>query len=132
MQAGWCVPDTEGWRVEVWGDRGRLLLVDNSFGNLMSAQLFAGDARLLTYGARTTEEVRIDPALYAVPGTNTGDDQPRNFVAMDWMFSDMVKAIREGREGSPSFTEAAAVHRVVEAVERANQERRWVAMAEMG
>jgi predicted dehydrogenase len=132
LQAGWCVPDTEGWRVEIWGDRGRLLLVDNSFGNLMSAKLYAGDGRLLTYGARTTQEVAIDPALYAVPGTNTGDTQPRDFVAMDWMFSNMVAAIREGREGSPSFTEAAAVHRVVEAVERASAERRWLRMDEMG
>lgn len=132
LQAGWCVPDTEGWRVEVWGDRGRLLLVDNSFGNLMSAKLYAGDARLLTYGARTCEEVTIDPAYYAVPGTTTGATEPRDFVAMDWMFANMVEAIRQRREGSPSFTEAAAVHRVVEAVERANEERRWIRMSEMG
>jgi len=132
LQAGWCVPDTEGWRVEIWGDRGRLLLVDDSFGNLMSAKLYAGDARLLTYGARTCEEVAIDPAFYAVPGTTSGETGPRNFVAMDWMFASMVDAIRQGREGSPSFAEAAAVHRVVEAVERAAAERRTVTMAEMG
>ena len=132
LQAGWCVPDTEGWRVEIWGDKGRLLLVDNSFGNLLSAQLFAGDGRLLTYGARTCEEVAIDPAFYAVPGTIGGETEPRPFVAMDWMFSAMAQAIRDGTEGSPSFTEAAAVHRVVEAVELADRERRWVRMAEMG
>ncbi|MGF7150138.1 putative dehydrogenase [Sphingomonas zeicaulis] len=128
LQAGWCVPDTEGWRVEIWGEKGRLLLVDNSFGNLMSAKLFAGDARLLTYGARTCAEVAIDPAFYAVPGTIGGESGPRDFVAMDWMFSNMVQAIRDGSEGSPSFTEAAAVHRVVEAVERASQERCWFRM----
>lgn len=132
LQAGWCVPDTEGWRVEIWGDRGRLLLVDDSFGNLMSAKLYAGDARLLTYGARTCEEVAIDPAFYAAPGTTSGETGPRNFVAMDWMFASMIDAIRQGREGSPSFAEAAAVHRVVEAVERAAAERRTVTMAEMG
>ncbi|GGC03521.1 1-carboxy-3-chloro-3,4-dihydroxycyclo hexa-1,5-diene dehydrogenase [Novosphingobium endophyticum] len=130
LQAGWCVPDTEGWRVEIWGDRGRLLLVDNSFGNLLSAKLYAGDARLLTYGERTCREVTIDPAYYAVPGTISGETAPRPFVAMDWMFSHMADAIRNGREGSPSFTEAAAVHRVVEAVELANAERRWVRIAQ--
>lgn len=132
LQAGWCVPDTEGWRVEIWGDRGRLLLVDDSFGNFPSARLYAGDGRLLTYGQRTCEEVTVDPALYVVPGMADSSPEPRPFAAMDWMFSHMVDAIRTGAEGSPSFTDAAAVHRVVEAVERANIERRWVRMADMG
>lgn len=132
LQAGWCVPDTEGWRIEIWGDRGRLLLVDNSFGNLLSAKLYAGDGRLLTYGERTCEEVSIDPAYYAVPNTRGGETGPRPYVAMDWMFAEMVDAIRTGREGSPSFTEAAEVHRVVEAVELANAGRSWVRVAELG
>ncbi|QTH22612.1 Gfo/Idh/MocA family oxidoreductase [Rhizorhabdus wittichii] len=132
LQAGWCVPDTEGWRVEVWGDRGRLLLSDSSFGNLLSARLYAGDARLMPYGERACAEVEIDPAFYTVPGTTGGETGPRPFVAMDWMFANMAAAIRSGGEGSPSFTEAAAVHRVVEAVERADAERRWIRMDEMG
>ena len=131
LQAGWCVPDTEGWRVEIWGDRGRLLLVDDSFGNFPSARLYAGDARLLTYGQRTCEEVTVDNSFYAVPGMANTSAEPRPFAAMDWMFKHMVDAVRDGTEGSPSFTEAAAVHRVVEAVERANAERRWVRMDEM-
>lgn len=132
LQAGWCVPDTEGWRVEIWGDRGRLLLVDDSFGNFPSARLYAGDGRLLTYGQRTCAEVTVDPALYAVPGMANTSAEPRPFAAMDWMFKHMVDAIHSGTEGSPSFTEAAAVHRVVEAVERADIERRWVRVADMG
>lgn len=130
FQAGWCVPDTEGWRVEIWGDRGRLLLVDNSFGNLLSAKLYAGDGRLLTYGERTCAEVEIDPAFYNVPETISGETGPRPYVAMDWMFAKMAEAVRSGSEGSPSFAEAAAVHRVVEAVEQASAERCWVRTTE--
>lgn len=132
LQAGWCVPDTEGWRVEIWGDHGRLLLVDNSFGNLLSAKLYAGDGRLLTYGERTCAEVEIDPAFYDVPGTISGETGPRPYVAMDWMFAKMAEAVRSGSEGSPSFAEAASVHRVVEAVEQASAERSWVRIAETG
>jgi predicted dehydrogenase len=132
LQAGWCVPDTEGWRVEIWGDKGRLLLIDNSFGNFPMAKLYAGDTRLLTYGERHCHEVMVDNAYYAVPGMSNTTAEPRMFAAMDWMFKNMVDAIRNGTEGSPSFTEAAAVHRVVEAVERANLERRWIRMDEMG
>jgi predicted dehydrogenase len=87
---------------------------------------------IFTYGELTCAEVEIDPAFYAVPGTTAGETAPRPFVAMDWMFAHMVQAIRTGGEGSPSFAEAAAVHRVVEAVEQANAEWRWLRMDEMG
>ena len=126
LQTGWCVPDTEGWRVEVWGDRGRLLLSDPTFGNGLGAKLYAGDASPAPYGERNCREVQIEARYYRVPGSATATGEPQPFVAMDWMFSDMAQAIRAGREGSPSFTEAAEVHKVVEAVEIANAERRWI------
>ena len=126
LQTGWCVPDTEGWRVEVWGDRGRLLLNDPTFGNGLGAKLYAGDASPAPYGERNCREQPIDRRYFQVPGGAVAGDEPRPFVAMDWMFSDMAQAIRAGREGSPSFSEAAEVHKVVEAVEIANAERSWV------
>lgn len=132
FQAGWCVPDTEGWRVEIWGEKGRLLLTDSTFGNLLNAKLFAGDASMpQTYGERVCSEVPIDPEFFCVPEMVDQLTEPRPFVAMDWMFSQFVVAIRNGGKASPSFEEAAAVHRVVEAVERASEERRWVRMNEM-
>lgn len=131
LQTGWCTPDTEGWRVEVWGDKGRMLLTDGSFGNMPMARLFAGDARLMPFGERSGADVLIQPAYYAVPGCTITDTAPRPFVAMDWMFSNMVRAIRDEAIASPSFAEAVAVHRVVEAVEQSSAERRWITMAEM-
>jgi len=132
LQAGWCVPDTEGFRFEIWGDRGRILLTDSSFGNGLSAKLFAGDGTPVGYGERIGREIAIDRQYYTVPGSATATGEPQPFVAMDWMFADMVAAIRDGRQGSPSFTEAAAVHRTVEAVELAAAERRWVRVDDMG
>ena len=65
------------------------------------------------------------------PGTPLHkDNAPPYMVSMGWMFHDMVSAIREGREGSPSFAEAAHVQRVVEAVLIADRERRWVRVDE--
>ena len=128
LQTGWCMPDTEGWRVELWGDRGRLLLSDNSFGNAPIARLYAGDTTPVAYGERACREVPIDDALYRVPGSRKAAEGPRPLVAMEWMFSDMVRAIREGREGSPSFAEAARVQAIVDAVETASAERRWIRM----
>jgi predicted dehydrogenase len=132
LQAGWCVPDTDGFRLEVWGDRGRIVLTDPSFANAPVATLFAGDFRNIAYGAeRSGRPVEIGTAFWTVPGSATATGEPRPFIAMDWLFADMVKAIREGREGSPSFSEAVEVHRAVEAVEIANRERRWVRMSEI-
>jgi len=39
---------------------------------------------------------------------------------------DMLRAIREGGEGSPSFNEAYHVHRAVEGVVRSMETRSWV------
>lgn len=132
LQAGWCVPDTEGWRVEVWGDKGRLLLTDPSFGNAPLAELYAGDARFIEFPQRTCHRVKIEPEWYDVPGVVADPGVPRPMVAYDYMFRNMVDAIRGTAKASPSFAEAADIHRFVEAVELANAERRWVRMEELG
>lgn len=126
LQVGWCTPDTEGFRIEVWGDKGRLLLTDAAFGNAPGAKLYAGDALPQTLGQRSTRAVDIEQGYYAVPGVQADVAGLRPFVAMDWIFADMLSAIRNGREGSPSFSEAATVHRIVEDLERASEERRWI------
>ena len=43
VQTGWCVPDAACLRVEIWGDRGRLLLEDPTFGDGISARLYAAE-----------------------------------------------------------------------------------------
>jgi predicted dehydrogenase len=53
-------------------------------------------------------------------------------VSMGWMFHDMVRTIREGGPGSPSFAEAYHAHRVVEAVMQSQQSGRWVTIEEVG
>lgn len=128
VQAGWCVPDTEGFRIEVWGDKGRLLISDPSFGNGAGQKLFAGDTRLMTFGQRACSEVEIDQRFSAVPDSRFGVDQP--YVAMDWMFHNMIEAIRGNRPASPSFVEAAAAHRAVEALFVSANEGRHVRMSE--
>jgi len=123
VQTGWCMPDTEGWRIEVWGDRGRLLLTDDSFGNGTGQVLYGGDTRLMPYGTRVCEPIAIQPR-FLTPFDAEGAAQPAPFAAMDWMFATMAAAVRGQAEVSPSFAEAARVHRVVEALFVADCERR--------
>jgi len=132
VQAAWCIPDTAGFRFEVWGDRGRLLLKDPRFGDGVSARLYGGDARPMPYGEPAGTWLDIPPALFAVPGTTMSKaNAPPYMVSMGWMFHDMLRTIREGGPGSPNFTEAAHVQRAVEAVIVSDRQRRWVRPAEL-
>jgi predicted dehydrogenase len=133
VQTGWSVPDAAGLRVEIWGDRGRLLLVDPTFGDGISARLYAGDARMGEFGQPKGEWIDIPADLYRVPGTSfTKESAPPYMVSMGWMFHEMVQAIRAGGKGSPSFEEALHAHLVVEAVVQSHKSRRWVRIAEVG
>jgi predicted dehydrogenase len=127
VQTGWCVPDSACLRVEVWGDRGRLLLEDPTFGDGISARLYAGKNGRGEFGHPIGQYLEIPGELYRVPGTSfTKESAPPYMVSMGWMFSDMARTIREGGPGSPSFAEACHAQRVVEAVIESQQTGRWM------
>ena len=52
-------------------------------------------------------------------------------VSMGWMFHDMIRTIRDGGPGSPSFAEACHAQRVVEAVILSQQTGRWMRIDEV-
>jgi predicted dehydrogenase len=132
LQTGWCVPDSEILRVEIWGDRGRLLYTDPTFGDGASARLYAGPARKKDYGELAGAMVEISPEYYAVPGTPWGKESaPPYMVSMSWMFHNMLAAIRGEAPASPSFDEALHAHKVVTALEMSSETSRRIAMAEL-
>jgi predicted dehydrogenase len=132
VQTGWAVPDTEGLRLEIWGDRGRLLLVDPRFGDGISARLYGGRAQAGNYGEPAGGWLDIPAEYFQVPGTGfSKENAPPYMVSMGWMFHDMLRTIREGGAGSPSFSEAVHAQRVFEAVIRSDRERRWIRIDEM-
>lgn len=129
LQTGWCKPDAEGLRLEIWGDQGRLLLVDPTFGDGLAARLYAGDTRPTDYGTGNGQWVDIPERHFVLPGLAAGRDSAHPFVVpMGWMFSDMLAAIREGRPASPSFAEALHAHKVVEAGCLSGREGRRIAI----
>jgi predicted dehydrogenase len=131
IQTGWSVPDSACLRVEVWGDKGRLLYEDPSFGDGISARLYAGDGRLAEYPKTAGGWLEIPARHYEVPGLGfSKENAPPYMVSMGWMFHDMVRTIREGGAGSPNFAEACHAQRVVEAVVQSKQTRRWTRIDE--
>lgn len=131
LQTGWCVPDSDVLRVDIWGDKGRLLYTDPTFGDGLSAKLYAGTTRPVPYGEKEGGLVEIAENYYQVPGMPWGKaDAPPYMVSMGWMFHDMLAAIRDKRTPSPSFDEALHAHKVVEALIMSNDSGRRVSLAE--
>lgn len=132
LKTGWCVPDSEVLRVEIWGDRGRLLYTDPTFGDGASARLYAGKAAQKEYGALTGDMVDIDPRFYQVPGMPWNKDfAPPYMVSMSWMFHEMLAAIRGESQPSPSFAEALHAHKVVTALEMSSESGGRIAIADL-
>lgn len=127
LQCGWSVPDAAGLRVEVWGDRGRLLLTDPTFGDGVSAKLYAGDARLHPFGQPAGECLETPEHYFNVPGLNfTRSSAPPYVLSMGWMFHHMIESIERDRVGNPSFADACHAQSVVEAVAQSSKSRSWV------
>lgn len=132
LQTGWCVPDTEVMRIEIWGDRGRLVYTDPTFGDGASARLYAGPLREKEFGTLTGRIVDVAPEHYAVPDTPWNkDNAPPYMVAMSWMFHNMLEAIEGRRPASPSFEEALHAHKVVTALELSSETGRRIALSEL-
>ncbi|MDO7833471.1 Gfo/Idh/MocA family oxidoreductase [Sphingobium sp. HBC34] len=132
LQTGWCVPDSEVMRIEIWGDRGRLLYTDPTFGDGASAKLYAGLARQKDYGELTGGMVDIAPHHYAIPGLPwSKENAPPYMVAMSWMFHNMLEAIKGKAPASPSFEEALHAHKVVTALEMSSDTGRRIAIADL-
>ncbi|MBB4615037.1 Gfo/Idh/MocA family protein [Novosphingobium taihuense] len=132
LQTGWCVPDSEVLRVEIWGDRGRLLYTDPTFGDGASARLYAGPARQKEYGELAGSLVDISPEYYAVPGTPwSKENAPPYMVSMSWMFHNMLAAIRGEAQASPSFEEALHAHKVVTALEMSSENGKRITLADL-
>jgi len=122
LQTGWAQPDGRYLRLEVWGDKGRLLLSDPSFGDGVSARLYQGKASIVATGECAGAELEIPAGYFQVPGTAfTRDNAPPYMVPMCHLFDDMLRSIEAGRDGSPSFAEAVHAQGVVEAVQQGDR-----------
>jgi predicted dehydrogenase len=105
-------------------------LTDPRFGDGISARLYAGKGRTGAYGEPNGAWLEIPPQYFEVPGTGFNkQNAPPYMVSMGWMFHDMLRTIREGGPGSPSFSEAVHAQQVVEAVVRSSNERSWIRIA---
>jgi len=126
----WSMVDAPGFRFEVWGARGRLEASSPNFPQSFNTRLFAGK---IGGFERTTVEVEIPERLKVLPGSTAhGDAAAPGLFPMARAFASMRAAIRgEAAAAAPDFAQAHHVQQVVEAAERASDERRWVRIDEV-
>lgn len=131
INTGWCKADPMTYRLEVWGTKGRFLVEDATFGDAPGSTLYYGDTRKREFTQLSGQQLEIPAHYYEVPGTPLQKEGcPPFIMPMAAIFQDMATAVREGREGSPSFTEAAHVHAAVEAMIESTQTRCWTKVSE--
>jgi predicted dehydrogenase len=127
INVSWSTIDAAGYFLEVSGSRGRMVVRDPSFADACTATLYVGDSRKRDHSGEIGSMVEIPERLYTVPGTPQTRANCQPFMGTMLPFlSDMVRAIREGGEGSPSFNEAYHAHRAVEGAIRSMETRSWV------
>jgi len=125
INISWVAADAGGMYVDVYGSKGRLVLRDTTFAD-NTATLFAGDTRPRDMWGESGSFVDIPERLFNVPDTPfTKADAPRFTIPMSWLLRDMVRAIRNGGDASPSFNDAYHVHRAVEALIHSMSTRSW-------
>jgi predicted dehydrogenase len=126
MQISWSLPVHQGWVIDVYGKKGRLVAQSPTFPTakdciLKGAQL--GGA---------LEDIAIPDAYKSAPG-----------IALDWLapvqpsfpmalsMHTMVEAIHGRGAASPTFADALEIERILEAVRVSSAERRWVRVGDV-
>jgi predicted dehydrogenase len=126
LQISWSLPVHQGWVIDVYGKKGRLVAQSPTFPTakdciLKGAQL--GGA---------LEDIAIPDAYKSAPG-----------IALDWLapvqpsfpmalsMHAMVEAIHGRGAASPTFADALEIERILEAVRVSSAERRWVRVGDV-
>jgi predicted dehydrogenase len=126
MQISWSLPLHQGWLLDVYGEKGRLVAKSPTFPTARDCTLHGGQI------GGALEQLAIDDTFKTAPD-----------IALDWQaevqpsfpmaisMQAMVAAIGGAGQPSPSFADALEIERVQEAIRLSSAERRWVKLAEV-
>lgn len=126
MQISWSMTLHDGWLLDVFGSKGRLVASSPTFPTARDCTLRGGQL------GDSVEPIEIDDCLKSVPGVTLGwNDEPQPSVPMAFSMNAMVEAIAGGNPASPDFAQALEVERIQEAIRLSSLERRWVRVADI-
>ncbi|HEX7874653.1 MAG TPA: Gfo/Idh/MocA family oxidoreductase [Sphingobium sp.] len=126
MQIGWNSALGEGWLLDVFGSKGRIVTSAPSFPTPQDTKLRAGQL------GGSLEEVAIPDRLKSTDGIGLDWTAPvAPSYPMALIMQSMIAAIEGRGRAAPDFQQAWDVERVQEAIRLSNADRRWVALADI-
>lgn len=127
VQLSWSASVGLGFRLDMFGTDGRILITDPSFPTTMNARIEAGKTGggALCPVEITPERLRPDGIAIDIAA------QPQAVHGMAIGMQRMVQAIQGKGQGAPDFAQAWHVERILEAARRSSLERRSVAIEEI-
>jgi len=134
LQAGWAMPQHDGWLLDIYGTDGRLVSASPTFPtandcSLKGAKLADKENQHMP---SDLPEIEIPQAYYSDEsiGVDAGFPMPPVYP-MALSIQRMVAAIEGEDAASPDFARALEVERAQEAIRLSHAERRWVQMSEV-
>jgi predicted dehydrogenase len=126
MQISWSLPVHQGWSLDVYGSKGRLLAKSPTFPTAKDCTL---------YGAQlggALEKIDLPDAFKSAPDIGLDWQAPvQPSFPMALSMQAMVAAIQGRGKASPDFTRALEIERLQEAIRVSSLERRWVKLADI-
>ncbi len=126
LQASWSLPLHDGFVLDVYGSKGRLLATSPTFPTARDCALSGGQVG----GAMAT--LTLEPGYLSHPDLSLdwqAEVQPSYPMALSMQA--MVAAIRGEGQAAPDFARALEVERIQEAIRRSSAGRAWVSLADV-
>lgn len=126
LQISWSMTVADGWLIDVFGSKGRLVATSPSFPTVRDCTLMAGQL-----GGKL-EPVELPTEMATAPGCSLGwNDDPQPSVGMALAMHNMVEAIHGKAKAAPDFAQALEVERVQEAIRLSSREKRRVRLTDI-
>ncbi|WIW90088.1 Gfo/Idh/MocA family oxidoreductase (plasmid) [Sphingobium sp. V4] len=126
MQISWSMALHDGWVIDVFGEKGRLIASSPTFPTARDCLLRVGQI------GGALEDVAIPDSFRTAPDIMLDwQSEPQPSFPMALSMRAMVEAIRSRGQGAPDFAEALEIERLQEAIRLSSGERRWVKLADV-
>jgi predicted dehydrogenase len=126
MQISWSMPLHDGWSIDVFGERGRLVAESPTFPTSRDCTLRGGQL------GGSLDDIAIANSFKSAPGIALDwQSEPQPSFPMALSMQAMVDAIEGRGQAAPDFAQALEIERIQEAIRLSSLERRWVRIADV-